>query len=77
MLKDRQNFVAQSYSGSGKQIAMAVLMLSHVKKNVAHPHILAVMHTLEAAIQLKRVVLAMMDRQEIYTVHSAVAGEQS
>lgn len=77
MLGMRGNVLAQSYSGSGKRIAMAVLMLSCVNKNVGYPHIIGIVHTSEAAHQLNETVLAMMKGQTIYTVHLAVTGQKS
>lgn len=74
LLCDRKNFAVQSQSGSGKRIAMAILMLSHAKKDIKHPHILCIVPSLEAAWQTREAVLNVMGIDEIYTVHSAVAG---
>lgn len=75
LLRDRSNVLAQSYSGSGKGITMAALLLSNVKENIKYPHIVGVVPTNAAALQLNKMVLAMMGRNKIYTVHVAVTGK--
>lgn len=77
MLEHRGNVLAQACSGNGKRIAMAALILSRANKNFRYPHILGVVSTSEAALQLKQAMLTMMTGQLKFTVHSAVEGETS
>lgn len=76
LLSNRSNFSVQSYSGSGKGVTIAILMLSYVDETIKHPHILCVVPTMEAAVQLKETVLALMGCRKPYEVHLAVAGEK-
>lgn len=73
LLRDRGNFVFQSYSGSGKRIAMGILMLTNVKAAKKFPHILCVVGSLEAAWQTREAV-AEIGSKLFFTVHSAVHG---
>lgn len=66
--------MVQSYSGGGKQIAIAILILSRVKTQQKYPHILYVTPSMEAAFQAKQTVSnVMMGMQANYSVHLVVA----
>lgn len=77
LLQDRKNFLVQSHSGSGKRIAMAIAILSHVNESKKYPHIVCVVPSTEAALQTEEVLQGVMGSENICSVHTAVAGIKS
>lgn len=74
LIEEKSNFVVQSYSGSGKTIAMAIIMLSCLEIDCKFPHIICIVPTAESAMQMRNVIHK-IGRYQSYSLKLLVPGE--